>query len=113
MSTDNSPEAMVRPVETEVPKKQFNTNQQEKQTMSVRAKFQVQSITHNAWGNAVSIKLSCMYDQTIPEDQRFYDATPSGSIEMLVNNPAAIEQFKLKKYFYVDFHEVPEAAPAT
>lgn len=75
---------------------------------NVRAKFQVSSITEHAGYNgqpsaAREVKLQVQYDDTIAEDQRFYDATPSGDIRMLVNNPAALEQLSLGKKFYVDF----------
>lgn len=52
---------------------------------------------------AKTVKLQCSYDTTIPEDQRFYDATPTGHIEMVVNNPVALEQLTIGKSFYVDF----------
>lgn len=72
--------------------------------MSVRAKFQLQSVTSNAWSpTAKNLKFSCTYDTSIPEDQRFQKATPSGSFEMLVDNPAALDQFNLGDFYYVDF----------
>lgn len=43
------------------------------------------------------------YDSSIPEDQRFQKATPSGCIKMQVDNPAALEQFEVGKSYYVDF----------
>lgn len=70
--------------------------------MGVRCKMVVESVTENDFGGT-TIKLDCRYDDSIPEDQRFYDATPMGSCEMLVNNPAAIEQFKEGQAFYLDF----------
>jgi hypothetical protein len=79
--------------------------------MSVRAKFRVASITEQAdYSGQPSktkvVKLACIYDQSIPEDQRFFDATPSGTVEMWINNPAALEQFALGKAFYADFTPV-------
>ncbi len=76
----------------------------------VRAKFRVTSITEfeGGYNGAKIVKLDCRYDQAIPEDQRFFDATPSGHVEMYINNPKALEQFKLGKTFYADFSEVPE-----
>lgn len=70
---------------------------------TVRAKFQVESITRYYWGEGAMVKLSARYDSTIPEDQRFQEATPSGSMEMRVENPAALEVLELGKFFYVDF----------
>ena len=43
-----------------------------------------------------------------PENKKFWDATPSGRIEMDVLNPEAIEGFEVMKEYYVDFTEVPE-----
>ncbi len=66
----------------------------------VRAKFTVQSPTE---GN--SVVLIPQYDSTLPEDQKFSAATPSGRIEMLVDNPPARAFFKPGKAYYVDFTE--------
>jgi len=79
----------------------------------VRAKFRVISILEQAdYRGKPSptkvVKLACIYDTSIPEDHRFFDATPSGSIEMWVNNPMALEQLPLGKSFYVDFTPVEE-----
>lgn len=73
--------------------------------MSVRAKMVLTTIADHNWGGK-TLKFSTQYDATIPEDQRFQKATPSGSIEMQVDNPAALEQFALGKSYYVDFNEV-------
>ena len=74
----------------------------------VRAKFMVTAITERAWGGK-ELELSCQYDQSIPEDLRFQKATPSGSIRMQIDNPAALEQFKLGETYYADFSPVPKA----
>lgn len=75
--------------------------------MAVRAKFTVTQVTTYHGGNA-TITMEPRYDSSIPEDQRFYEATPTGKFEMYVSNPAAIEQFKPGKVFYADFTEAPE-----
>lgn len=72
----------------------------------VRAKFQVTAITSHSWGGT-EIVLEPRYDSSIPEDRRFSDATPSGKMTMLINNPAAVDQLKLGQFFYVDFTPVP------
>lgn len=77
--------------------------------MTIRAKFTVCSITQHYWNkDARTIKLQPMYDTSIPEDQRFEKATPSGSLEMTVTNPAALDQLALGETFYVDFTPVPK-----
>lgn len=80
--------------------------------MSVRAKFQVSSVKSYAWNpNAKEITLTPQYDTSIPEDRRFAKATPSGTLTMTVDNPAASEQLELGKFFYIDFTPVePESA---
>jgi hypothetical protein len=71
--------------------------------MNVRAKFKV---VENADGRIV---LRPEYDHTIPEDQRFAQATPSGEIFLQVDNPSAGAALQLGKSFYIDFSPVPGA----
>lgn len=73
--------------------------------MSVRAKFTVQEVTHHQWGGK-TIVLRPQYDTTIPEDQRFAQATPSGELRMQVDNPRAVEELAIGKAFYLDFTPV-------
>jgi hypothetical protein len=70
----------------------------------VRAKFKVLQVTKFSYPGT-QVKLYPIYDPTIPEDQRFSNATPSGGIDLFINNPAAEEQFTVNKSFYVDFTE--------
>jgi len=73
--------------------------------MKTRAKMVVSEISkhhYNVNNGTVKIRLDCQYDQSIPEDQRFFATTPSGHFEMMVNNPAVIEQLQLGKFFYLD-----------
>ena len=76
----------------------------------VRAKFTVSYIEHqeNTAGFYRKVILEPRYDSSIPEDRRFCEATPSGRLEMTINNPAALEQFKPGKQFYVDFTPISE-----
>jgi hypothetical protein len=68
----------------------------------VRAKFTVAEVTKLSptYGK---VKLTPQYDNTIPEDVRFAKATPSGSLEMYIDNPPAFEFFEIGKAFYLDF----------
>lgn len=79
--------------------------------MSVRAKLHLSSITENDWGGAKTLKFQSMYDTSIHEDQRFQKATPCASAEFQIDNPAALEQFKLGGDYYVDFTPVPKPDP--
>lgn len=69
--------------------------------MSIRAKFTVTSVTDSGNGGK-QVVLSPQYDTSIPEDQRFQKATPSGEFRMQVDNPAAASQLTQGKAFYID-----------
>lgn len=66
---------------------------------TVRAKFQC---TTNEDGKIV---LEARYDDKIPEDQRFAKATPSGRLEMRVDNPDAVARLTPGKSYYLDLIE--------
>lgn len=71
--------------------------------MSVRCKLRLTSIKQSEFNpTARTLAFEARYDTSIPEDQRFYDATPWGTFEMLVNNPKALEQLELGKDYYLD-----------
>lgn len=75
--------------------------------MTVRAKLKLTSVTEASYGRGSTpvktLKFSAQYDNSIPEDQRFQKATPSGSCELQIDNPRAVEQFVLGNDYYVDF----------
>ncbi len=74
----------------------------------VRAKFRVVAVTQYDAGPARTIKLMPQYDETIPEDKRFAQATPTGELTMYVNNPMAVELLTIGKFFYLDFVPVED-----
>lgn len=79
----------------------------------VRAKFMVTEIRqHSYGGDARTVILAPQYDTSIPEDQRYAQATPSGRIEMYIDNPPALAALPIGKAFYVDFTPVPELVQA-
>ncbi|MBK6589894.1 MAG: hypothetical protein IPG22_16530 [Acidobacteria bacterium] len=62
-----------------------------------------------AWNpTSKEITLTRQDDTSIPEDQRFAQATPSGTFTMQVDNPAAAEQLELGKFFYIDLTKVED-----
>tara|TARA_R100001143_G_scaffold63314_1_gene69676 strand:- start:3370 stop:3636 length:267 start_codon:yes stop_codon:yes gene_type:complete len=84
--------------------------------MSVRAKFQVNAIERVATtkqnpttkeyepSEVVSIRMTPVYsDDPKSENRRFWEASPSGALELCCANPAAVEQFKLGGEYYLDF----------
>lgn len=79
-------------------------------TVRIRAKFRCESATRHAWSDtATTYKFAAVYDPDLPEDQRFAKATPSGSLEMLVDNPSA--EFLPGCYYYLEFVQADEKAP--
>jgi hypothetical protein len=75
--------------------------------MSVRAKFICNSITSQKhWdsskGETKTIKLTPVTSGS-EENKAFYEATPSGSIQLLTLNEEAAKNFELGKSYYVDF----------
>jgi len=66
----------------------------------MRAKFHVNSVTHDGYGRFV--KMQAVYDGS-PENNQFAQATPSGSLEMYISNPAALDFLEPNKDYYLDF----------
>lgn len=72
--------------------------------MSVRAKVRCDSVVNNV------VTFSTVYEpdnSKNDENVRFTTATPWGTISLGINNPAALSQFEVHKYYYVDFNEAP------
>lgn len=76
--------------------------------MTVRAKFVVSAITDQGPHSPKVVKMAPQYDMSIPEDRRFQKATPWGEISLHIDNPAAVEQLKIGKAFYIDMTAVEE-----
>lgn len=75
--------------------------------MRTRAKFQCNWVQdHGQGGKRVQLGVVyCKVEGT--ENRDFTKATPSGHIEMQIDNPAAAVQFVPGKQYYVDFTEAP------
>lgn len=78
----------------------------------IRAKFLCASETRHAYGQSGqrTYKFTAVYDPDLPEDQKFNKYTPSGSLEMVIDNPAA--HFEPGRFYYLDFTPV-DATPAS
>jgi len=71
---------------------------------SIRSKFIVSSVTKYNNSGAASVKLQPVYSaDPASENKAFWDATPNGSIELHIQNPAAAERFVPGQAYYVDF----------
>lgn len=73
----------------------------------VRAKFVVQSITRTKhWdknkGEIIGIKMMPVTGGS-EENLKFFEATPSGSVDLGTINEEAGRQFELGKAYYLDF----------
>jgi len=68
-------------------------------SQTVRAKFNVASITNYGNGGGTRVVLMPVISGS-EENKSFWNYTPSGQIEMHINNPDA--KFELGEY-YVDF----------
>lgn len=76
--------------------------------MSVRAKFYVVEITRSkhwdrAKGEVQTIKLQPVSGDDSPENKAFYEAMPTGSIQLATVNEEVGRQFQLGQEYYVDF----------
>lgn len=73
--------------------------------MNTRGKFQLINDSKNCWNPTTRIyKFQAVCNDGTPENERFHKYTPSGSIEIAVDNPNVI--LELGKFYYVDFTEV-------
>lgn len=78
--------------------------------MNVRAKFRVTEVKKSLYVSStekpaeVVVLSAAMGD----ENKQWAKYTPSGQISMQIDNPAALEQFEIGKFFYVDFTDAPE-----
>lgn len=74
-----------------------------------RAKFVCQSATTYGNTDAVSYTFQAQYDPTIEEDRRFSRATPTGKLEIYVDNPAVT--FEKGRAYYLDLTPADDPAP--
>lgn len=79
--------------------------------MGVRAKFRVNKIAKVDWNSDVTVvNMTAVSDDGIEENKRYHKYTPSGSLEIIIDNPPASEYFKLGKSYYLDFTEVGDGS---
>lgn len=75
--------------------------------MAVRAKFTVQSIERQLsyQGKEVhTVKMAPVYsNDPESENRKFWEASPSGSLQLGMVNAEAVNQFELGKEYYLDF----------
>lgn len=77
--------------------------------MATRAKFQCLNVTDH--GHNKTVRLQAVYSRKEgTESHDFTTATPSGTLEMTINNPKASVQFVPLRNYYLDISECPEAS---
>lgn len=77
--------------------------------MSVRAKFTCSMTQEWAGGNRTA-RLHPVWagPDASEEDKAFWEASPSGSLELTITNPAAMGFFKAGTRYYLTFDEAGE-----
>jgi len=71
----------------------------------MRAKFIVNSVTDFGYGSK-QVKMSAVYSSTRgKEDNQFSEATPSGSLEMMITAKGAQDFLKAGKKYILTFEE--------
>lgn len=80
--------------------------------MIARCKFQVTNVLP-AYSNldpntstAKRIVLETRYDNTVPEDQAFTKYTPSGRLDVIIDNPSVTNQLNVGDNVYIDIVKV-------
>lgn len=72
----------------------------------VRGKFKaIEQRAHDGY-SGVTVVLQAVTDDGIEENKRYAKYTPSGRIEMTVDNPPALAALPLGSVHYVDFSAV-------
>lgn len=72
---------------------------------NTRGKFQCITETRNCWNKESKLyKFSAVCNDGTSENERFHKYTPSGTIEIQVDNPNVV--LEPGKFYYVDFTEV-------
>lgn len=73
---------------------------------TVRAKFRCSAVKHRkntpspAEQTVREFEFDALYDDTVPEDQRYAKYTPSGKLTITVDNPAI--SWQPGNYYYLD-----------
>lgn len=73
----------------------------------VRGKFTLIKSTELSFSKTIRIlEFTAVSNDNTEENTKFHKYTPSGTITMTVDNPAALDKFALGSAYYVDFTPV-------
>lgn len=70
--------------------------------MGMKCKVRVYSVT-NYGSHQDAVVMHPVTDDGIPEHERYYQATPSGTIELSITNPELVGTIKPGQLYYVKF----------
>jgi hypothetical protein len=74
----------------------------------VRAKFRVTKVTTTCYGAAQPDSTIVSFSAVSDDANKTWSKwTPSGELQMQINNPAALEQFKIGEFYFLDFTPAP------
>jgi len=75
--------------------------------VTLRCKFVLRSIT-DFGGDRREFTFDAIYSTETPEDKRFTQATPHGTLKILATTPHALEHLKIGRKYYLDLSPVPD-----
>lgn len=70
--------------------------------MRIRAKFYCTKVEKTSYGTENVSFTAVTPTQDSPENEKFWRATPNGTLSMSIDNPGAQGQFKEGSYYYLD-----------
>jgi len=73
----------------------------------VRAKFQCTRIEQGAGTEGHNNSVVTMSAVSGEQNKTWSKWTPFGQLNMTINNPDAVRQFEIGKYYFLDFTEAP------
>jgi len=72
--------------------------------ITVRAKMMCSVVHKQMYGEEV--EFSCQYDPMLPEDKRFSEATPSGSMRIMITTTSLLGYYQPGQCYYLDMTPV-------
>lgn len=82
---------------------------------TTRCKFQCQTVENGV--TQAKVVLTAMYPNAdddykhSAEDHAFFNATPSGRVELVIQNARGAELFQPGDFYYLDFTKAPSGEP--
>lgn len=81
--------------------------------MKIRCKMRLEEIHQLYWSStARRYVFSPVCADEVPENQRFHRYTPSGRLELVVDNPDVHASYQLGKHYYFDSIPSPDEVAA-